>query len=262
MKKLVLAILAVGSIATAQAQRAGSMLIYGNIGFEGHKSTDDAGLPGSRDVVTKNSRFDFNPGFGYQFNKWVTIGLDLGLSTTRATTEHNTVGVADPVDRSRDFRVGPFVRFTMPINKTFFVYQQVNLSYLTGKSTTDFDMLGVPDAVSHYNGVSANWFPAVGVNFTKCMALNFSFGGLGYRYAKTQFDDVPGRLNSETVRTNDFMFNFGQQINIGISANLGGCHKRVKGHHQMGEEHRHMDMNDDDSDMPKKKKKSADEDEE
>lgn len=53
MKKLVLAILAVGSIATAQAQRAGSMLIYGNIGFEGHKSTDDAGLPGSRDVVTK-----------------------------------------------------------------------------------------------------------------------------------------------------------------------------------------------------------------
>lgn len=261
MKKLVLAILAVGSIATAQAQCAGSMLIYGNIGFEGHKSTDDAGLPGSRDVVTKYSQFDFNPGFGYQFNKWITVGADFGLGFSRQKTEYNTVGVSDPVTNTRDFRVGPFVRFTTPINKIFFVYQQVNLSYLTGRKIYDHDMVGVRDEITHYNGVSATWFPAVGVNFTKCMALNFSFGGLGYQYSKTQFDDVSGRLNSESVKNNDFVFNFGQQINIGISANLGGSHKRMKGHHTVGEEHRHMNMNDDENDMPRRKKKSVDEDE-
>lgn len=252
MKKLVLAILAVGSIATAQAQ-SGSILVYGNVGFSSMKETNDDGIPGTPDIITKERTWEFAPGVGYQFNKHWTVGINFGIAGTKQINETDDA-TPDPESTTRDLMVGPFVRMTMPINKIFSVYHQVNVSYLNGKTIYDDDVNGTPDVENTYNGFGANWFPAVGVNFTRCMALNFSFGGLGYAQ-RTWDNDGP----SET-KESGFIFNFGRQFNIGISANLGGHHKHMKGHHEPGEDRRrHMDMSDDD-DAPKKK--STDDDEE
>lgn len=249
MKKVLLAILAVGAVATAQAQKAGSILIYGNAGYSAYKETDDDGLPGTADVVNKNRMWNFSPGIGYQFNKNWTVGLNFGIGMNTETVDN---GIITTEDQTRELMVGPFVRMTMPINKTFFLFNQINVSYLNGKETSDDGVAGTPDIESTYNGFGANWFPAVGVNFTKCMALNFSFGGLGYTNRKW---DMTG---PQEISQSAFRFTFGRQFNFGISANLGG--KRHRGHMEPGMDHRQMDDDDssDEDDAPKKKKRSSD----
>lgn len=252
MKKFFLAILAVGAVATAQAQKPGSILIYGDAGYMADKETDDDGLPGTSDVVTKDRNWNFSPGVGYQFNRNWTAGINFGIGMTTSETDN---GIITMESRMRELDAGLFIRHTMPINKTFFVFGQINASYLNGKNTWDDGVAGTPDVENTYNGFRVNWFPAVGVNFTKCMALNFSFGGLGYE--KKNWD----MTGPQEVNQSSFAVTFGRQFNLGISANLGG--KRYKGHTEPGMDHRHMDTTDDseEEDAPKTKKSSSDVDE-
>lgn len=249
MKKFFLAILAVGAVATAQAQKAGSILVYGSAGYSAAKETDDDGLPGTADTITKNRNWHFAPGIGYQFNKNWTVGLNFGIGMRTMSTDN---GIITEETRTRELVVGPFVRYTMPINKTFFLFNQVNLGYLNGKRIEDDGIAGTPDIESSYNGFGINWFPAVGVNFTKCMAFTMDFGGLGYM---NRTWDMTG---PQEISMSNFDFNFGRVINIGIQANLGG--KRHRAHGEPGMEHRHFDASDDsdgEDDAPKRKKKRS-----
>ncbi len=252
MKKFFLAILAVGAVATAQAQKAGSILVYGSAGYNAYKNTNDDGLPGTADIVTRQRNWHFAPGVGYQFNKNWTVGINFGIGMG---TERVNNGIITTEDRMRELEVGPFVRYTMPINKTFFIFNQINLGYLNGKSTWDDGIAGTPDIENSYNGFAANWFPAVGVNFTKCMAFTLDFGGLGYANRKW---DMTG---PQEISESNFNFTFGQVIHIGIQANLGG--KKHHGRSEPGMDHRHMDTSDDayDDDAPKRRKRSSDIDE-
>lgn len=243
MKKFLLAILAVGTVATAQAQKPGSILIYGNAGFTTYKNTDDDGLPGSNDVISKDNMWNFSPGVGYQLNRNWTVGLNFNISGTRESIDY---GAYTTENKMRELGVGPFVRMTMPIGRIFFLYNQLNVSYLSGKSTMDDGAPVTPDVEETYKGFGAVWFPAVGVNFTKCLALNFSFGGLGY--AQRNWD----MTGPQEVKESVFGVTFGRQFNLGISANLGG--RRMKSHGmEPGMDRRHMDTSDDsEEDMPKR----------
>ncbi|MBS1775486.1 MAG: porin family protein [Bacteroidetes bacterium] len=245
MKKVLFAVLAAGVVSTAQAQKAGSILVYGDASYNAAKQTDDDGLPGTPDVITKNRTWNFTPGVGYQFNKNWTVGLNFGISGTQQIIDN---GVLTSNNRIREIQVGPFVRYTTPINRTFFVFQQINISYLNGKRTNHSGAPGVADVIDTYNGFGINWMPAVGVNFTKYMALNFGFGGLGYEKKNWDFDGPASRVNS------NFMFTFGQQFHVGISANLGGK-SHTHGHHaEPGMERRHIDTSDDSEDVAPKAK--------
>ncbi len=249
MKKLILAALAVGSIATAQAQKAGSILVYGDLGVSRHVTTVDDGVLGTPDVDNIDFGFNFIPGVGYQFNKNWTVGMNLGIMYNRTSTDPETIE-----ERRRQFGIGPFVRYTMPINKTFFIYHQFNLAYIDGKTTTDNPSPAF-DPVYDSHGVFANILPAVGINFTKCMALNFSFGGLQYVWQRES-----NNTNPVEVTTSNFDFTLGRQFSIGISANLGG--KKGFSKRDPGMEHRrHMDMDDDDTEIKVKRKKVSVEDE-
>lgn len=232
MKKFILAILAVGAVATAQAQKPGSILIYGDAGFSTNKTTDDNGLIPSSESINKSNVWNVSPGVGYQFNRMLTAGLRMNLSGHKTSSELS--GTTNET-KYNDLEAGAFVRMTMPINKIFFVFDQLNVSYLHGKRTTSVSLL--PDAEDKYNGFAAEWYPAVGVNFTHCLALNFSFGGIGYAQKNWEMYG-PG-----TQKTSDFDISFGKTFNIGISANLGG--RRMKGHMEPGMDRRHMDTNDD-----------------
>ena len=251
MKKLILAALAVGSIATAQAQKAGSLLVYGDVGISRQSTTLDDGIVGTTNPEAIDFGFRLIPGVGYQINNWWTVGMNLGIGYNRTSTDPETVE-----ERNRQFLIGPFVRMTMPINKTFFLFHQANISYIDGKRTID-NPSPVSDEVYDTRGFAANIVPAVGINFTKCMALNFSFGGIQYTWAKESND-----FNAAETTTSKFDFTWGRQFNLGISANLGG-RRAMKGHREPGMEHRrHMDMDDDDDVEIKVKKKKVVEDEE
>jgi len=241
MKKFILAILAVGAVATAQAQKPGSILVYGNAGFMTYKNTGDDGLPGTSDIINKQNAWNVSPGVGYQINKMLTLGVNFDISGTKNSTE---AGPTTSEDRVREIGVGLFARTTMPISKRIFFFNQLNVSYLTGKAT--YENTGLSDQENAYKGFAANWFPAVGVNVTQCMALNFWFGGIGYgqkTWDKNNDEHSPSYLAVGETKESAFAVTFGHQFNFGISYNLGG--RRMKGHMEPGMDRRHMDTNDD-----------------
>jgi hypothetical protein len=244
MKKLILAILAVGTVATAQAQGAGSLLLYGTFGYQSTKVTNNAGTPGATDVVDKNRSWQVAPGIGYQFNKMMTVGINFGIGVGKTINE--TLGKTSEY-KTQDLLVGPFIRFTTPVSRSFFVYNQLNVAYLNGKTVGDDGIAGTPDIEDRYNGFGALWFPAAGINVTDMTALNFSMGGLGYAQRNWDID------GPETRKESGFVFTWGTQFNLGVSVNIGHRHNK-KGHDmEPGMDHRNMDTSDDDDDLPKKR---------
>lgn len=260
MKKLILSILAVGAVASVQAQKPGSLLIFGNIGYSSDKTTDNNGLPGAQDVVTKNKTWMFNPGVGYQFNKNMTAGVLFGYNAGKTSLNQNGTTSSN---ENRDFQAGLFLRNTMALNKTFFVYNQLSASYLTGKTISDDGIIITPNKENTYNGFRIGWFPAVGINFTHNMALNFSWGGIDYTqktWDATNNTSSPQYSLTGQTKEQGFNFTWGSQFNVGVSVNMGGHHMRGHHHLEPGMERRHMDMSDDD-DAPKTKKSNDDDDE-
>ncbi|HTN46399.1 MAG TPA: hypothetical protein VL098_08645 [Flavipsychrobacter sp.] len=257
MKKLILSALALTTIATAQAQKPGSILIYGSLGVGGNTTTYDAGIPGVDDSKTKDFNMHFAPGIGYQFNKNWTVGLNFGVGLATSTNVDADVDVINT-----GIMIGPFIRHTMPINKTFFMFTQANLGYMYSMERTDYNDAAIDNPESYVNGVGIDVFPAVGINITKCIALNFSIGGLGVASTKQTFNDAHEMGETAEIRNVGVDFTLGQQFNLGVSANLGGRHG--KAHRDPGMEHRrHMDMDDDaDVEIKVKKKKVNVEDEE
>jgi len=215
-----LALLAVGTIASANAQE-GSILLYGNAGIQ---SITDA---------SKNNTFNWNvtPGIGYQLNQNWTVGLNLGYG-------QNTQKLNDSSNRNsvNSYKVGVFGRYAHAIgdSKIFTWYGQLDLGY-AGQYTTD----GSAAATDKASGIAADLFPALGVNVGCNWALNFSVGGISYNTLKA--NDAPAGIPNNTQST--FNFTLGQQVNIGLSKNFGG-HK-MHGHHEPGDEMRHMDTSDD-----------------
>ena len=243
MKKILLSIIAAGTVVTSQAQapKEGSIIVYGNIGISTNKSDYDPGQAGNTSYTERKvTDFTINPGIGYQFNRNWTVGVNFGLLTEK----RNDSSVY--AQRDRDLNIGPFIRYTMNLNKTFFFYEQLNLNYLNGRRLIE----GAVDVENTYNGFGTNWYPAIGVSVNDFVALNFNFGGISYASKKWNLDASPA-----TRVERGFNFTFGQQINVGVSVNLGGSHR---GHHCCGG---HMEPGEDMRHNSKDSKKEKDEDE-
>ena len=245
MKKMILSLLAVGAVASAQAQRDGSILIYGNAGIQTTKNTFNAGVPGSVDQVNKTTNWQFEPGVGYNFNNKWAAGLNINLSGGKETWEPSTPGSVSDV-KTFDLAVGPFVRYTHDFNKMFFAYKQLNVSYLRGKETFVFPSPST-DIENTYSGFSINVMPAVGVNLNHHFAITFNVGGLGYQ--SVTWDNEGTSENKES----GFTLDFGRGFMFGLQANLGGVTRKAKGYIEPGTEHRMMDTSDDDDDNVERK---------
>ncbi len=232
MKKLILALLAVATVYTAEAQK-GTILTYGTAGL--HTMKNDNG--GGND--TKDFNWNINPGVGYQFTDNITVGLQGGYMSMRNTANTqtnplaNTTVNAERIRKSNEWQAGVFFRYGMRISKLFTLYDQIDANYLAGRTTTDITTtttttnpattttVTAPQVVNgDYTGFQARLFPALMVHVKDGMALNFSFGGLQYRTVST---DVPG---GSTTTTSSFDLTLWQQMNFGISYNFGkGCCK-------------------------------------
>ncbi|MGN6567611.1 MAG: porin family protein [Flavipsychrobacter sp.] len=227
MKKFLLAILALGSVATANAQEH-SWLVYGNVGITTQKDAN------KNNFLTWN----VNPGIGYQFNTHWTVGLNLGWSqnSEKAYGDNNRTTI-------NGYEIGPFVRYTRDLgtNGLFYYFGQLQASYMGGYTTYGSD----PSYAKH-TGFDIMAYPAIGMHVGKCWGINFSIGGIDY-----STDKYDGAANAN----NSFQFTFGQQMNIGAQWTFGG-----HGGHKMHGKH-HKSDNDEDA-APKKSKKSSDDDDE
>lgn len=240
MKKLMFALLAVCMAGTAGAQK-NSILAFGDAHFATKK--DDMG--GGSEHRSLN--WGINPAIGYQFTKNITLGVQGGYNSM--WNENRNSPAINSWDRvateKREWHAGVFFRYTHNLNKTFSVFDQINLSYFSGEDATETENRAVTGgtivntttvASDVYNGFQASWAPMIMAHVYKGFALNFGFGGLAYR---TYSYDVAPTTGSE------FMFTFGQQFNFGISQNFS-CHCK-KGHMKPGDDLRpmKMDMSDD-----------------
>lgn len=231
MKKLMLTLLAAGTVATAAHAQPGSILVYGNAGISLAKDSAE----------NSSANITFSPGVGYQFNNNWTVGLELGVRTQSSKPDNG-----ERYTRN-NFNVGPFVRYTCPLNNIFSVFGQAGTGFRFGSDRFD----GETVEGSKHAGFYLNFFPAVGVNVHKGFALNFGFGGLGFSTDK--YEDADNTASN-------FDISFGQQVNIGISKNFGGHHAR-RHHHEPGDDMRRIDTKDDEDDMPRKKKARSNDDE-
>jgi hypothetical protein len=255
MKKLVLAFLAVGAIASAQAQqKAGSILLYGNAGLNAVRNVNDIPSQIGPDVETKDIEWNVTPGVGFQFDKNWTVGVNFDISGN-TSTQNNNSGLGDIKDRYTQFVVGPFLRYHMPLGRTFFSFFQLNTGYLTKKRIQENP--GLADVEDRYNGFNVNFTPAIGVNLTRKVALNFGIGGLGYKGVVINYDDA----NAGERRENNFYVTFGQQFHWGVSVNLGG-YKHMRGNSEPGMDSRRMNTDDEDGEEAPRRKRRANDDEE
>jgi hypothetical protein len=232
MKRLILALLMAGTIATVNAQEPKSILVYGNLDL----------ADGTDSVLFKHINWAANFGVGYQFNEHWTLGANIcwGQNATRDSTSYRTT--------ENYYRVGPFARYSHYLNNSniFFWFTQFELSYEGGYSTNSH---GDPSYNKH-TGLFANIYPALGLNLCHGICLNFGIGGINYLTDKSQNPTV-------TYSTNTFNFTFGHMANIGVSKNFNAGHK-MHVHHEPGDEvsHRNMEKSEgaDDDDAPRRRR--------
>jgi len=198
MKKMLL-ILALATFSFANAQK-GTILIGGNIGFTSEKN-DNQG------EERKSNSFGFSPKVGYQFHDNWTAGVEFALSSSKSTSSLNSIGESE--SKFNAFKVGAFVRYSVPLSETFSVFadlgagfqNQKNKDYINGSLTSESKADGL------YTGIT----PALFINMEKGFGLNFSIGGLGYETLSFDTSDTD---------VSKFYFNFGKTVNIGVSKNF------------------------------------------
>ncbi|OXB05902.1 outer membrane beta-barrel protein [Flavobacterium pectinovorum] len=198
MKKMLL-ILALAMFSFANAQK-GTILVGGNIGFTSEKN-DNQG------EERKSNSFGFSPKVGYQFHDNWTAGVEFALSSSKSTFSLNSIGESE--SKFNAFKVGAFVRYSVPLSETFSVFadlgagfqNQKNKDYINGSLTSE----------SKADGLYAGITPALFINMKKGFGLNFSIGGLGYETLSFDTSDTD---------VSKFYFNFGKTVNIGVSKNF------------------------------------------
>lgn len=236
MKRLILALLAVGTVATTYAQEPKSILVYGDLNLT---TTRDANL-------NKTTQWDASPAVGYQFNRNWTLGLSISWGQNATKDSSGTKSTFNL------YSVGPFARYSHYFGKSeiFFWYTQFNVAYAGGYHTSE----GNP-ADDKHTGITMGLMPAVGINLHKALCLSFTFGNLSFADDKYQ-----GATNA----SNNFNFNIAKSFGIVVSKNFGTGHK-MHSHHEPGDEMNHKNSKGDDDDdaapKPKKKERSRDDDE-
>jgi len=191
-KMLVVAALAICSFANAQK---GTVLVGGNISYA--SETRDFG-----NAETKTNEFAFSPKVGYQFHENWTVGGEFTVSSSKDET-----GAVE--EKYNGFKLGAFVRYTMPLSETFSVFADMGAGFQNEKNK----IYGPGNAYSKSkaDGMYVGVTPALFINMKKGFGLNFSIGGLGYE--TLGYDNNGPDVNS-------FYFNFGKTFNIGISKNF------------------------------------------
>lgn len=260
MKKVILSLAVCASAAAANAQTAGSILLYGNLGYNSQK--DERTLSGSGASVTstdKESSFYLNPGIGFCLTNNLAVGINVNFMSGKSESPSGSTGTQTVKDNS--IVVGPFIRYTKMWGEHFFAFGQLQVGYQHGSDKTDITGSTVTEE-NKYSGVVGALYPAIGIRLTPCVSITGAFGGVSYDHKK--YDNyVPAGSNfTDETKTNDFRINLGQEFMLGVQFNIGG--HMHHGHHEMNDDTRNGGTHDEDedTDTDKKKKKNRKDDDE
>jgi len=206
MKKAVLILFVLMSLAKISEAQKGSWLLYGNAGFGSSSDSFDF----------KSNAYTISPGIGYQFKDRWTAGLNFSFGGTRNEIPASPEVPSGNYDETSFFNVGPFLRYSYPISDIFSIYGQAEVSYLSG-NITPYGLDG-----GSYTGFGADFFPAIGVNIKNGFALNLSFGGISYQTKSYKGQYYSNQIPSAANSASQFAITFGQGATFGISKNFGG----------------------------------------
>jgi hypothetical protein len=192
MKKTVLALVTLVCLTTAATAQKGSILLYGNVGFNTNSNGGDQGANGNVNNVASTGSFSINPGIGYQLNSAWTVGVEGGYNYA----DNGVEGI------SKTYKAGAFLRDAQHLAGIFSIYEQLGIGYQ-----------GATDAFgTKASGFYATVTPAIYADVKNGFGLNFSVGGLGYSSL-----GVSGQPTGST-----FGLTFGKTLSIGLSKNFGG----------------------------------------
>lgn len=197
MKKVLLSAIAVMAFGFANAQDVpttgfsqGDVFITGSVGFGSEKTGD-----------FKTNTFNISPKAGYFVTNNIALGVQLGYTTVK-DTEDTPLGETE--EKTTDLQIGAFGRYYFTPARNFSFFGQLSAGYLSSKTETS---PGGGEVKS--DGVNVALAPGISYFVSDHIALEATFGILGYRTTKPDFD------GAESTDNFDFGVNF-SDINFGI----------------------------------------------
>lgn len=193
MKKVVLSLAAMLAFGLANAQETttdnggfsqGDVFISGSVGYG-----SDEDFNGD-----KVNEFNISPKAGYFVTNNIAVGLSLGY--TNSKTEES--GEADT--KFNTFEVGAFGRYYFTPASQFSIFGQLGLGYSTSKAEQG-------DAETKFNGFNVGLAPGISYFVSKNIALEATFGLLGYQSVKN--DDTDAKADSFDLGLDLGDINFG-----------------------------------------------------
>lgn len=202
MKKT-LVILALTMMSFANAQK-GTVLVSGNVSFWSNKDSD-------RGSVSKYENFIFSPKVGYQFNDNWTVGVETGFASSKNEFTYELNESSNQERITKNFSAGAFVRYSKSLSPTFLLYADLGAGYEDFKETNTNSFAGPVSSTTTFDGFYMSFAPGLFLNIKNNFGLNFGIGGLSYSSTKS---------DQNNASENNFYFNFGQSLTVGISKNF------------------------------------------
>lgn len=200
MKKVLLSAIAVMAFGFANAQDVpsvgfseGDAFITGSVGFGSEKTGD-----------FKTNIFNIAPKAGYFVTSNIALGVQLGYTSAKDTEPSAIPGGEDVEVKNTSLEIGAFGRYYFTPARNFSFFGQLSVGYVTAKEETT-----PGDAEFKTNGVNVALAPGISYFVSEHIALEATFGILGYRTNKPDVDDA------ESTNNFDFGVNF-SDINFGI----------------------------------------------
>lgn len=177
MKKILFSLGALFAFGFANAQdntstegfKKGDTFISGTVSYDSQKTGN-----------SKETEFNLTPSVGYFVSENIALGVSLGYTTN----DNNTNGTGYN-QQTNTFSAGVFGRYYFnPANK-FNIFAQLDLGYTTAKFESGSDFGPYDFKV---NGFGAGITPGFNYWVSSHLALEASFGILGYATAKPDYD--------------------------------------------------------------------------
>ncbi|WP_299885694.1 outer membrane beta-barrel protein [uncultured Lacinutrix sp.] len=168
----------------------GDVFISGSVGFGSESQADD-----------KTNGFTIAPRVGFFVSENIAVGAQLSYGSF---TDETKVADTTIEDKDTTFGAGVFGRYYFTPDSQFSIFGEL----AAGISSTKNEQTGV-DVDAKSNGFNIGIAPGISYFVSNNIALEASFGVLGYSSDKADFDGAEARNN----------FNFGvnlSDINFGI----------------------------------------------
>jgi outer membrane protein W len=230
MKKLILVASLALSLGSHAQTEQGRILLGGSVGFSSGKN-EQVDTAGKVLNTSKVNSLGLTLRGGYFIADNVAVGLLVGFNTDKNKQE--TPGTAPSKSTGEQTNnstsLGLFGRmYTSPVDRKFALFGQLDLAYTMGKRT-DEDVFVSSSGVStstktrgERNSFGVMISPGVAFFLSDHIALEATFGAIGFSSGKDKSYDTKDRLSSQTNFNNLEATISPSTLRLGITFFIGG----------------------------------------